>query len=314
MTSGATRQMSAIYSRRWKRGALANASVDDCEKRGAYFCYSLSLKAAVAVLNFREHVFVMRLSKVSQDDEAPSHRTYSPPQILSTLIWDSDARAWLDETLPVESDATSEMLAADLELDSFAHLLDRPRLFERFAALSLGYIGLAEDVRNTIWPSIEAVDANCIDAGETILRTTFAQDPRADAKCFRRNRYLELQRFNEIRKSDALPRRMNPFSKHSVMFEFELPYSNLRAPDGRPATAIYFQRGSEADVNVLYTRVLKHLALAQAQEVDKDHVVIWYLGQLTKTGVQLLVYPLDATPHVTDDPTLTANSISSSPP
>ena len=58
--------MSAIYARRWKLPALENDEIDESERRGIYFCYSDRLRCSVAILNCREYVFVVRLSKVVQ--------------------------------------------------------------------------------------------------------------------------------------------------------------------------------------------------------------------------------------------------------
>jgi hypothetical protein len=305
--------MSAIYSRRWKPKTLDEVEIDECERRGVYLCYSNSLRSAVAILNFREYVFLLRLSKVCQEAASTYHQTYSPPQVDRILKWDGDTNTWLAEIIPLDTDALPDITACHLNLAPFGDVFDHPRLFERLAALSLGKLGLKDDVRKSTWPQIDSIDACCLDQSETILRTTFAQDRCDKAKQFRRDRYLTLKRFDEVRTSGQFPKRMSPFSQHDVKFEFDLPYSNLRAADGRPGTGIYLPIGNDDDAKQLYTRVQKHLQLLSDGRVDNDHVVIWYLSALEAGGHGVIGYPSDAIPHTTDHPTPEVNSIRSGP-
>jgi hypothetical protein len=207
------------------------------------------------------------------------------------------------EALPVIADVDQEIGECALNLGAFAGAFDHPQRFERLAALSLGGLGLQEVVVHSRWPHIDAVDAIALDPAETVKRTTFGQDTADAARQFRRDRYVSLERFSVIRQNaNNYPKRMSPFLTNSVGFTFDLPYSNLRAPNGKPGTGIYLHNGNENVANMIYTRLQKHLQLLPEGRVDIDHVVVWYPGAPEPGAEPVVKFPPDTTPHVTDHP------------
>ena len=304
--------MSAIYARRWKKSALQDAAIDECERRGLYFCYSESLRATVAVLNFREYMFAVRLSKVCQEAAEPHHQTYAVPELIDTRRWDQQAQDWVQESVPVDAETQVELQACLVNVQGFGGLFDRPHLFERFAALSVGALLWQYDRQGSAWPDIDCVDSTRLESNETLQRITFAQDTRPAARQFRHDRYLNLQRFEHIRHSKYLPTRMAPFTVSQATFDYARPYSNLSSADGRYATAMYVHNGNERDAQILHTRVQKFLSAEPKNDHDKDHVVVWYPNQPLGAPA-VIAYPPESVPKTTDHPVPPISSIASQP-
>lgn len=305
---------SAVYSRRWHTRHLEDQILEAAEARGIYFCYSHDLRSTVAFLNFQESCFRILLTKPNQNLANPENRIPQPPEVSHVWLWDAQQNDWRPAAVPIDSEARAAIAASGINVPTLAAVIGTPLRFERFAAISIGNLPLRESVQETEWPDFTCVDAHRLDAAESIMRTSFAQDRCPQSTTSRTNAYMRLSHFLVATGNPAsFPPWMVGFRVHSFAYDHRVPYSNLRDPNGQPGTAIFLPTAELEAAETLRTRLDKHIrssAKVPGLECDPLHVVTWIPEQ--KNGaIAPRVYPVVRVPRQADDPNSGDNQINS---
>ena len=260
---------SAFYTKSDKLN-LTDGRIDHNHTKGLYYSLCKQQYSHSYFFNYDEHVFILRVTKPSQDRAAHALRRRTGPEMMATYQWDTQRGEWID--CPISNDGF-EQIYRDIELD-ISPLTDNaisPLNKERLLALSLGKV---KKSRNGNWYDADKLLSFYIGDDEAIHRATVYQYRCEDEY---NRRYEALNIFSKL-KNQILndPEYYPPCIRelaNNYMFQYPQNGYNYNICDNnneRTATVVFM--GSSAPT--VAERVFDDMT--SLLEEDSRSLVVWY--------------------------------------
>ena len=168
-----------------KSVVASDDEVNEAHRLGTYYAESHERYFHCQFLNYAEHVFQLRSSKISQVRSLPpTHRKRTGPRSVATLSWDSDLSDW--QPAQPDDGFSSSCAAIDLDLAPLTDEGMSPANRERLVCLS------SSEIRATSkapWPHVRSLKSFELTQNEACQRVTFCHDPD-ETGCERRRVWL----------------------------------------------------------------------------------------------------------------------------
>lgn len=253
--------------------------VNDAHRLGTYYVESRERYFHCQFLNYAEHIFQLRSTKISQVRSLPpTHRKRTGPRAMATLSWDNGLSNWQPAQPDDGFSSSCDAIGADL-----APLTDRgmsPVNKERLVCLVNSEI---RATNKTPWPNVRSLRSFEMTQDEVCHRVTFCHDPDM-ASCDQRR--VWLHRFatlkNEILGGGVMfPRHLQALQSNGVIRYPATPEGfsfNVVDTDGEfPSTFVFIGDASEQ-----YARQVMDL-ISDIVGDAKRTLVVWFRqnGQLT---------------------------------
>lgn len=269
---------SAWYFKSKNVGA-SDPEVNEAHRLGTYYAESHERYFHCQFLNYAEHVFRLRSSKISQVRSLPpKRRKRTGPRSIATFSWDNDLSDWQ----PAQPDDGFSSSCAGIEMD-LAPLTDdgmSPANRERLVCLS------SSEIRATSkapWPHVRSLKSFELTQNEACQRVTFCHDP--DEHCCERRR-VWLHRFatlkNQILAGGVpFPPHLQPLQANNVIRYPAIPngfsFNVVDSEGAFPSTFVFIGDASEQRARQVMDLISDIVGDA------KRTLVVWFRqnGQLT---------------------------------
>lgn len=276
---------SAIYFKGEDDSFYLNTSderLDQNQKLGLYYSRWSDRYANIYFLNYGEHLFLLRTTKVSQLNAAVQQRRRTGPEMLRTFSWENEEWVFKDSLDGGFSDAC----AALHPTGDFATLLglnnNSPINVERLVYLSTGKAIDAD------WYFPNRISFLKVGDDEITKRLTFTQDPCNATRTERKTYLLNygILEYRIITNSDNIPDNIKDLRNNcSIRYRpagYEKQFNLNLFPnngDGIPATGIFIGTNTSDTAQDILSKIA---AFFKGDHFGK-RIVIWFhndLGQL----------------------------------
>lgn len=280
---------STIYTRSDKYDR-SEERVHANHSKGLYYNFWECHKTNLCALNYGEHIFLVRMPKVSNVGPAALTNRTGP---LMLRTWNYKDDQWTDPIIPEDEFASLLQQHNTQDCNFFetagTTCVDRERLY----AISTG------NIRPSLWPTIESLTAFYTESDERLNRITFCQDPHIQSieerdRCI--GEFIHLytkvltapENFPDCIASlrdnwtPCLPSKQNDF-RHNII-----------GPDGMEGATVMFLGFRQRS----YAQKLWD-SLSRLWEREKTRrIVIWYMDQ----GLKATYSPLPTITDTSGDP------------
>ena len=252
-----------------------DTEVNEAHRLGSYYAASRHRHFHCQMLNYDEHVFCLRSSKISQVcSQPPTHRKRTGPRAIKALSWDSGISDW-QPAWPDDGFSNScVVMGVDMAPLNDDGMLPADR--ERLICLTNAEVRVTS---KTPWPHVRSLKSFEIQQSEAGQRVTFCHDPDEDS---RERRRLWLQRFatlkNEILGSSvSFPQHLQSLQGVGGIRYPAIPESysfNVVDPNGEfPSTFVFIGEASDQHARQIMDRISDIVGDA------KRSLVVWFRQQ-----------------------------------